>query len=535
MGFFTSSSGNKPTEVIIRSKVGSAQINRHDIVQLAERGKIWPIESKFYAKMRLGQDKNITFSALNGDNDLLIDSQAIFFNKNTLETIILHPEGYNAAGSVPTGMTVERYTNNLQLQNSVQLVAAGTNSGKPFVRELSNGNLLMLWQDNGIRYFGVYSKELVTVVSPISLGASTSIKVKALSGGGFALLTVVGTTLNLAVFGNDGSIVQASTAIDTSVQDAEIDQLSNGQIVVLICSTSHFYAYATFAATGTPAIAKTNIVNMSGGIANARISLSVVNGFFCCLAETKSNLAICVFTNVGQVRNYNPGYNFFGQTADTTVRNAVLINDGTRFWIVAGIDLVIGPTENNSLRVLCIPTTGNNSDNRSFEFPYSVFAIPSYDGGPTFGITDAKAFYKNGNILFFYENSAVVIKTSADVVTEVINWYGGGNFVSDVVAGFDCTYLSFGLNSTEASMTLDVTKYQETAIVGVARESVAGGSENALLAFNATLGSHRSNEKPGPIETFDFTRPSGDAVYTGARGIIYSDTVVFLPALNQTP
>lgn len=532
MGFHTSSSGTKPMEMILRSKAGSAQINKGDVVQLAERGKIWPIESKLFASSS-GIGNIVNLPKGETYNQSKSQYQRLFFNKDLLETLVLYPTGWDTG--VPTGLILERYDVDLAVQNRVQLVADEAHTDTPYIQELSNGNLILVWKDGVLTYFGVYTKQLGQVVSAISLGSIDSIRVKALSGGGFALLTKSGTTLSLAVFGNDGAIVLASTAIDTSVQEAEIDQLSNGNLVVLVVTTTDTYAYMTFSAAGLPVIARTNIPNMAGGIANSRISLSVINGFFCCLAETKSDLKFCVFNNVGQVRNYNPSYNFFGMTADNTVRNACIVNDGTRFWILAAIDVDVGPGANSSFTILCAPTTGNNGDNRDFRFGFDIFDIPGYDGGPTLGATDAKVIYKNGIIIFFYENSAVIVNVSGSNVDKVKNLYNSANFISDAQIGFDCTYFTLSMNDSLEVGVLAFQKYMETAIVGVARESLAAGNEDTVVAFSATLGSHKVNEKPGALVSFDFTNPTQYNAYTGVRGSFYSDTVVFSEPLQFNP
>ena len=521
MGFSFSSTGGKPVKKFIEAALGAAEVTQNDLVQIAERGKIWPVEHKYYAGLKFsGVDNSLDLSS--SSTQVLTNFQDLVFNKTNYNTYVMEPIAHD--GSAPQGMTIERFDQSMQPVNEIILLASNIATEKAILQELSDGNLLAVWKSSSVYYFGIYNQALGQVVAQTSLGSQNSIAVKALVGGGFAVATInASDALSLAIYANDGSAVMAATSIDAAVGDVTIDQLSNGNIVVLTRPAANTsLCFATYSNTGTPVITKTALIPFGPSESGSRLSLSVISGYFCILHEKANQISMMVISNAGQTRNYIASYPFVGTLSGSgTARNALLLNNEAGFWVLTGLSLQ-GPATDRFVAHY-LPTTGNNTDNKEYVYPFSIFKIPGYDGGPNIGDTDVSGFYKNGVIIFNYENSQLALNVSGDQITNVVNNYFNGNFIGKITPTFDGAYVACGSSSND-NLKVILTKYIETAILGVSLKSVAAGNEDSLLPIDMTEGSHHINPCLGGYVEFD--HETNMDIYTGIQGKLFTGTIL---------
>lgn len=516
---------------VIREKVGSLAINRDDIVQIAERGKLWPLERREYAVVgNVGIFNNKTLE----NNSIHVTAgkyNKVLFNKQTLEKITLSAMDYQTGDLL--GLELKLLNRVHEVINVVNLIdVTDPLVGVVNLKELSNGNILVTYESASTSFVNIYNSALTVAVAQISHAAKTISGVAVLSGGGFAVLIDDAGTLSMAIYSNTGAIVLPVTEIGTTIVASAIAQISNTDIVIMKQIGANSPTLSIYSSTGVIKVASVTITSLVGGT-DPRLSIDSLNGYFCCLSENASVISAVVFNDAGQSRNYNNNFMFALGVQNSDVRNAIVINDGGRFWILNGC-LGGGGAVTNSFRAMSLATDGNNANNKTFKYSYDVFDVPTYTTPTPMGVTDVSAFYKNGLVCFSYENSILRFDVTNNKLEDIIRIGVNTAFASQLVPMYDCTFVALAQDGggTDFNTTkIYEHKYVNTAILGVSLDTIAAGNEDNVLSVNCTQTSIRCNEVPGEVSCFGSTQNR----YKSYGGVIYSGCLLIEKSFFDSP
>lgn len=512
MGHFnTNASKANTNKQVVRHVIGSDAIAVNDLLYVGERGKIWPVKSKTFGTVaKAGTEvfkTNIQRDKHNGSNSqgYLALAEA-FFDPATLNTFVASVN--SLAGNSNAGIYLDKFNSKGEVvKHTMLLTDSNATKDRPIIKELTNGNLLVVYREAGANaYFQIFNKNLDVVVATTSMGLITPLAVLALSGGGFAVFANASsnTIVTFSTYNNAGSAVVTPVTLTTNASDLAAIELSNGNIA--ICLTN---AASTATSVG--------VVNLSGAFISplavisqlvtnttAFASISAINGFFCCSVELTTRVCVAVFNNSGQLRNYNNTFSY-GVTGISGIRQSMLVNDGAAFWVLA-VNYDATNAVGVNFNVLYLPTTGLNTDNKLHVFNYnSVFEIPAYSGSTAamFGAS-IRGFYKRGTILFAWLNTVVLMDISNGAVNSIKSIEHDQEGLTSpvlprkhsIVDVNDGCYFWAGVTSA------GIKKYIDTNILATSKVAIGAGNEDTPI--DLTLGSGSFNINPIPGETADF-------------------------------
>lgn len=529
MGHYNTNANKAATDrQVIRHVAGNEAIAANDLVCIGERSKIWPVKSKPFATVsKVGTD--IALSIIQ-NHDKLRDglvgpNVAAYYDKDTLATFVALINTRHTGSH--SGIYVNKY--NSKGENVKQLAVTGdTSSSKGtqiFLKELSDGNLLVVYNLSTTSYFRIINKNLDIIVAETSLGIIGLMDVIALSGGGFAIFGGTGNT-TLRTFNNNGTVLVLPVVLTTASTHLGAIELSNGNIGICLANTTN------------TSEARVGVINVSGAFVSPlsdittmgrtvilpvnpslRISMSSINGFFCCECELDTRISAAVYTDAGQLRNYSNTFQY-GVTnipiGTTEHKNSVLVNDGTSFWILCGVvDSSLTLSEKGvSFNVIYIPTTGLNTDNKLFPFNYATtFNIPDYTSTNTSLIADglggssADGFYSRGVIVFSWLNTVILLEVGQGTIDSLksLEHDPEGSSLPVLSQKHKIINLGDGAYFWVGPFNGGIKKYVDYTIVGVSKINVAAGNENAPVDFIIGSGVFTINPIPGDVSSFDYS------------------------------
>lgn len=514
-------------------KVGSAAIAKNDLVQIAEGGKLWPVKTKrFSAINAVDYESNVNnvSAQLSQANTVC---ECLYFNETTLDKIILSPISENLTNN--QGLMLKVYNEQLTLTASAIVTPDLTViSSKPIMKPLSNGNLLLLWKETTTSYYAVYDQQLNVIVVKTTLGDVEIESVAIKSAGGFAILTRNGDDLSLALYSNTGTVVLAPAVINTSTdataKGSAIAELSDGKLIIAIRSGTFNVQQAIFTSAGVAEGAFTNIVGITGGD-KTRFSISVIAGFYCIVAEAVNQVTAAVFNNTGTLLNYNNGFFLYQSLSDNTTYDSFVVNDGSYFWVVRFTRAALAT--NSYIGLLRLAKDGNNGNNKTYKYAFNNITL-DYDA--TLGKTNVQGFYKNNTLVFTYENSTMIISIENYLPKNISYVANGSFFASAIAAAHDGAIFRLGREYNVSPPPLNLTegKYTNSAIMGIALESLNAGNEGALININVADGSFNCNTLLG-VDCF-FDHSSNQCQYpTLKQGLLLDNAVLISQTSLGTP
>lgn len=511
MGHFNTNANKVNTnKQVVRHVIGSDAIAVNDLLCVGERGKIWPVKSKTFGTVaKAGTEvfkTNIQRDRHAGSNAQgYLELAEAFFDPATLNTFVASVN--SLSGNSKAGIYLDKFNSKGEVvKHTMLLTDSNATKYRPIIKELTNGNLLVVYRESGANaYFQIFNKNLDVVVATTSMGLIVPLYVLALSGGGFAVFANASgnTVVTFSSYNNAGAAVVTPVTLTTNAFDLAAIELSNGNIG--ICLTN-----APFSATSV------GVINLSGSfisplavisqlVANptAFVSISAINGFFCCSVELTTRVCVAVFNNSGQLKNFNNTFSY-GVTGMSDIRQSMLVNDGAAFWV-----LVVNYDATNSVgvnfNVMYLPTSGLNTDNKLHVFNYNTtFEIPAYSSLAGILGSSILGFYKHGTILFAWLNTIVLLDISNGTVNSLKSIEHDPEGLSQpllprklalVDVGDGC-YFWTGVSAA------GIKKYVDTNIVGTSKVAIGAGNEDTPI--DLTLGSGSFNINPIPGETADF-------------------------------
>ena len=511
-------------------KVGSAAIAKNDLVQIAEGGKLWPVITKRFSAIGTIYYE----SGLDNVSAQLSQANAVceclYFNETTLDKIVLSPISENLTNN--QGLVLKVYNEQLTLTSSAIVTPDFTViSSKPIMKVLSNGHLLLLWKETTTSYYAVYDQQLKLIVITM-LGDVEIESVATKSAGGFAILTRNGDDLSLALYSNTGTVVLApaiiNTSVDATAKGSAIAELSDGKLIIAIRSGTFNVQQAIFTSAGVAEGAFTNIVGITGGD-KTRFSISVIAGFYCIVAEAVNQVTAAVFNNTGTLLNYNNGFFLYQSLSDNTTYDSFVVNDGSYFWVVRFTRAALAT--NSYIGLLRLAKDGDNGNNKTYKYSFNNIAL-DYDA--TLGKTNVQGFYKNNTLVFTYENSTMIVSIENDLPKKISYVTHESFFASAIAAAHDGAifHLVREYNLSPLSLKLVEGKYTNSAIMGIALESLNAGNEGALININVASGSFNCNTLIG---TDCFFNHSSDPYKTMKQGLLLDNAVLITQTSLGTP
>lgn len=516
MGHFNTNANKAATDrSVVRHVVGSDAIAVNDLLAIGERGKVWPVQSKpFGAISKAGTELsrvNIQRDRYHGTQGGYLRLAEAYFDKATLSTFVANVDSADYSNNI--GLYLVKYNESCEaVKHIVLLTDANKAQDRPFIKPLSNGNLLVVYQaGNDPAYFQIFNKNLDVIVPATSMGSIKPLSVVALSGGGFAVLANASgnTIVTFSSYTNAGAAVVTPVTLTTVATDLEAIELSNGNIgICLINGGGATASVATVNLLGSYTSALTPIPQLIAS-SNPRLSISAINGFFCCVVETDTRFCGAVFTNSGQLKNYNNTYTF-GVTTYTAIRNVVLLNDGSGFWILAP---VVNSTTDIGVNftVAYLPTTGLNTDNKLHILNYhTTFQFATYSSSNNTSIADliegvsARGFYKRNTIVFAWKNSVVLLDVSNGSINSLrtIEHDPDGLVLPVLTAKRVFIDVGDGCYFWTNQTTAGIKKYLDTTIIGTSKINIPAGNEDTAIDLIVGPGSYTINPIPGKISEF---------------------------------
>lgn len=570
-------------EILIQAKTGPLAIDQDDLVAIhSDDGKIYSVKDMELSAMRMTDNVDYNYSTVNPATDRWTRqgylNAAVFYDSATdLITVIegtLHDNIRNDLSDLKKCELIEirQFDRQLNLLRSVPLLAEAYHC-MPTIKKLSNGNLLIQWDDDSHHWFQIFSPTLTAITIPYDLDSIKCQSTQTLTSGGF-VVTVVDTLKHIyvQVFDNNGILVAAPVAaVNSNAALVNVGQLSTNEIVIFYTTVIGQSYFSIIPESGNvTTFTSTLITNLGTGPVLGQAAdqtryynqlLSTMNGFFCCVREEiivdtntglhgAVQLSFAVLNNVGQQRNYG--------TDTFTVPNSIplyqdalvegfdpaqyihgsfvrsfLTHDNAKFFLSAAqLDANWIP---GIVHVNVIPTTGSNTDNR-----FTATKLNNHSNASSYAasyVNIPHGFHDNKTILF--DAGRDVIKITYDGVT--VEKCEAIMDRSKVITGIDVmaegafvilgSSLASDADNVGASNPfvpyVGIQKYFETTIIGVAAQQVLAGNEDTILPIKATLGSHPANEVKGSPMRFDFSNPTAGEKMFGARGMLYSDSVLF--------
>jgi hypothetical protein len=436
----------------LRGKAGAAAINAGNLLQIDSFGNLSSVVTADYAA-----------TANTGGNPIAsTTSGSVAESNSTNNTIFQNPVDGSiyVCGLTASTLQLAKYSAAGALLGTVVLAGGGTYLS---VRQLSNGNLVVTWGVNtaGI-YFAIVDTSLNIIVPQTTIGSSTSTDGSSvcvpLSGGGFAVLYATNTGAMLAIYSNAGVVVLAASGVagsPASVSYKLMVQLSNGNLVIVLSKgTSTYQVVQTIVSpTGAVVLATTVVYT---GTATTEPWLSQLNGFYAIATYdpgvSSYLLNAYIYNNTGTLQ----GANF---SVGTNQGAANLGNDGTAF--VLTYTYSGGGTGGAAVY---LPTTGTN---------YVSATLKSS------GTVSGNVLYDSTTQLYLLGSAGVYQKTASNT----FNIVGGGTSINVGTEQYVCGDYCF-LWYNYSSYSFGVTKYLNTAIVGVSQQTLAAGNAGTLVAFS---------------------------------------------------
>ena len=387
---------------------------------------------------------------------------------------------YDGSG---VGVSIFRYSASGVLRGSLAVDISGSYFLDPHLAMLSNGNLVMMY-NNATSFKFIVVDQNLAVIKPLvtvdAIGAGSNPQgLGTLAGGGFALTwkdSVVASQQNLAIYSNDGEIVVAKKAIYNSLVSnvwPRIAQLSNGNIV--ICLASSTALIGIFTPGGD------TVVPFFAGEANKgpAVEVSVLPDCFAIAVfdgtAVGGNIKLRVYSNSGVAR----GALFSAPAFSVNIASISLVNDGVYFWMsyssgassqaLARIS-VDGVKKEFNLLV-------GSASNRGVEARYDSFyerdRLVIFCTSPT---------GSSGLVLTVFNTQTFVQESVA-----VLNAAGHSGASPKMIPGGDFTAIFF-CNTTAYGQVYSVLKYAASAIAGVVVQAVAAKSVGQVIVAAGSYG-----------------------------------------------
>src|SRR5574343_578496 len=197
MGHYNSTTRATSGIKMLKVKVGSLAVNKNDLIQVGERGKLWPVTGKLFADVaEVGAIKTLFLN--NGRHQKGFIGQS-FFDQTTQSTYALLFGGI--VGGTTDNWSLMKISKDCQVQANVDL-ELNSNMGTfiPKFAKLSNGNLVVVRDSSVV----IYSPDLIQLAAPPLPTTSYVREIKALSGGGFAIIRASSSSLYLRIHANNG-------------------------------------------------------------------------------------------------------------------------------------------------------------------------------------------------------------------------------------------------------------------------------------------------------------------------------------------
>lgn len=386
----------------------------------------------------------------------------------------------------------------------------------PHLVKLASGNLAVTYSDGSNIRYAVLSPALGVVKAATTIEASYSSQQSstvALAAGGFLLTWQQGgAPLNqrVAVYDNNGTVVTAPTTFKTwagaaQTVHAQLAVLSNNEIAFAALSNitaAQGLWIGTLTATGAVSVAITQVA--AAETPGYKPNLSVMAGYFMVSEyNAAAGLVARVFSNAGvqQGATYGP------VAANTSGGNShATANDGTNFY------LTFCPASGSNFTLVRITTTG----------AATTYAI----GGANTGYAHQfHAFSERGRLVVSYSNVSIGFKffvfNTATLVAEATAQAlgpGDGQYHA-ILPGGDFSIIYLG---GDAGVKMGVTKYANTAVLGVAAAAAAASAQAPILSGAGAYGVNFL--KGSASKAFDHT--SG-ANICGNKGVVLNYGAVF--------
>lgn len=408
--------------------------------------------------------------------------------------------------------------------------------------QLSNGNIAIAYGDvtNGQVKYAVYSaggavvKATTNILSTSVATSSGAIWVKALTGGGFAILSVIsGGAVYVGAYNNSGTATYAFTNIDTGANgnyfanQSNLNQLvalSNGNFAIAYVNSARTtLKYAVYSSTGTAVVALTSLTCST----NYGVNLSALSGYFAMqYAPSGSDYYVNVYNNAGTQQGTSFQWSL-NQNQSTTPVPRTLTNDGTNFYSVAFVS-----SSYVGLSLATIPITGSASA--------TVIVNTDTSKNSTMYVGASSAFHSYaGNGVIYLVNgytsttqSSFFTSLRLDNAQYLVTPYNIVN-TSPASNGYSMPSISYiGDGAMVVSTMLDGTIYynflkgQNTAIQGVATNTAAVGGVVSVKSYSQTGTSFAAAcQTIGGTQGQTFNHTTG-ATIPGVQGYMLGNTAI---------
>lgn len=493
---------------IMQAKAGMSGINVNDLVQFDRNGKLFPVQVSDFAAVPNVGSVIVARTAVASFKLTGSPKKALYFDSEDASSYVATP--LNSSG----GLVVTKLSSAGAALGSVTLDSVATSAlQSPCIAKLSNENFVAVWESttSGFLYFAVFDKYWGVVVAKTLIDTADTVKftfdVVPLSGGGFAVAYSKNNPF-LAVYSNTGAVVRAGAALTNAAafgmaaQSIALTQLSNNNIAVAIGTNADAkkLAYAITTAAGVSVVGCTMINVVAGSVNYNDVQISSLPGYFCCTQQDQTHTTAYVLSNAGVIQGAP-----LTDGGSGVVTVACLVNDGTNFWLGYGTDQTVSV-------IACLPVTGVG---------FTSFSVTTQLAGPV-----RDFFYDRGFIVLVDTVNVYVmsvsptnklallstLSASATGTTESVAMYAGG----------DSTLVLLNLSGTTVTSVITI-KYANTAIAGVALQSVAPGNDGAVTSFITGSGGFLNNGITGsPVKPFD----QSAANILGNKGMLFSNSAL---------
>ncbi len=504
MAYLSDYLGNRTA---LQGKAGAFAINSHDLIELNQAGALQSVGISDYSAV-----------ANAGSNIVAKTTVAAVKNSGFLQISAPSQSSLVALNLVVVGNTIYGYDYLGNYQGSVVFDSSGlVINAYPVMAELSNGNVVVVWSTvtTYAINFAIINQNLQIVVAETQIdttGANplASQSVTALSGGGFAVAYTKATVgLRFAIYSNTGTTVYAPATIAGSATQGSgtskggytaVAQLSNGNIAVAISesyvtSTTAELAFAIFSTTGTVVVGYTVIVGTLTTVAASNPMIAIVNGFFCITAQY---LYTAVISNAGVVQG-SPLLN----SSTGAGSGGLVAANGSNFFYGSGADLLTFSTAGTYTTTVLLT---------------AIFGQNNLAGGPAFAVVGNNKLLVTNSVSNVY---VVNISNPATPYLEATTAIPASSLsaINQIVATPSSSVLIMA--SDASNISIQVLKVENTAIMGIAQNSIAAGNSGSLVTYS-NVGDFSCNAVAGSFnKTFDHSATN----LIGNKGIMLGNSV----------
>lgn len=497
----------------LRMPAGPAAIARNDLVALGGYPlQLYPVQNADCAAVANAGGAAVATTTVTASASNFETRDRAILDPDTLD--LFYANTHSGAAGNQQGCKIWKFNSAGVLQREVKLDDGGGSFVYVQVRWLTNGNILVTWQQVGTpysMYFAILDKALnvlvaKTLIASVATNPRARLGAVAINGGGFALAYAhAGTGSYFAVYNSAGAAVYGPTLIagaptNTSTNSTgpgfKLVLLSNGNIFVAIFDSSTNgpasdpARYCIFNPTGGVVKAYTVLAGYGGAFAGGSANenypeVDVMNGFVCMALASQRAFVI---NNAGTLQGV-PTQLMQGN-ASCRVKS-----DGTYFWVFS-----TGQNSSGGMQIDRIATNGSKVTT-AVPAPSSLYADVLYERGQFILFDGAKAYF-------------VVVDAAGNATVASSTTFASGDQTLGGIGDFCAVALATG--------TFTIAKYMNAAIVGIAQADVAAGNAGTLVSVNPGPGAYPTNAYKGtPGRAFDHSA----ATISGCKGVLYANSV----------